>query len=116
MTKIAGMVFRCKDERVTTDFYNKLGLGMKESQHGSSPLHFEVTTAAEKVLFEFYDSSTRRPKDTIMLVVDSVEDALNVAKDFGIEPKTPLVTAKGYRYIYITDPDDRDVMLIQEEP
>ena len=120
MTKIVGFVLSCKDKEETAQFYANLGLETNSHQHGNGPFHFEATSFTENPVVEFYDAETRRQKDTIMLEVDSIDNALAVARLFGIEPTSPLskykMAGKNYRYIYITDPDGRDVMLIKEEP
>ncbi len=117
-TKIAGFVLRCKDKKITADFYAKLGLTANEHQHGG-PVHFQLGPLADKeteMVVEVYNLSNQYTKDAIMLYVDSIPRALAIAKDFGIEPKSPdVLENKGFLFIYINDPDGRDVMLIQEQ-
>ena len=117
-TKIAGFVLRCLDKKITADFYSKLGLTTTEHQHGG-PSHFQLEPLAYKnteMVVELYSLSKQYAKDAVMLYVDSIPKALAIAKDFGIEPKTADVSvAKDFLFIYITDPDGRDVMLIEEK-
>lgn len=117
MTKIAGFVLRCADKKITADFYSKLGLTTTEHQHGGPP-HFQLEPLADKnteMVVELYSLSKQYAKDAIMLYVDSIPKALAIAKDFGIEPKTEIKEIKNFLHVYITDPDGRDVMLIQEQ-
>lgn len=113
-TKITGFILRCEDRKRTAEFYAKLGLITNEHQHGG-PLHFEVGPFAENPVAELYTKSTRFPKDAVMLEVDSIAAALAVAEEFGIEPKPEHGVFQGFFFYYITDPDGRDVMLIEKE-
>lgn len=117
MTKIAGFVLRCMDKKITADFYSKLGLTTIEHSHGG-PSHFQVEPLADKeteMVVELYSLSKQYAKDAIMLYVDSIPRALAIVKDFGIEPKTEIKEIKNFLHVYVTDPDGRDVMLIQEQ-
>ncbi len=113
-TKIAGFILRCEDRNRTAKFYAKLGLTANEHQHGG-PLHFEVGSFDENPVVELYIKSARFSRDAIMLEVDSIAAALAVAKEFGIEPKPDRGIFKDFIFEYITDPDGRDVMLIEKE-
>lgn len=119
MTTIAGFILRCLNRKITADFYAKLGLTISEHQHGGH-LHFEVEPIAHEDVFavELYTASAHFPRDAIMLIVDSIDVALAAVKEFGIEPKSEIKTSenKKFCYRYITDPDGRDVMLIQKLP
>ncbi|TSC84344.1 MAG: hypothetical protein G01um101413_639 [Parcubacteria group bacterium Gr01-1014_13] len=117
MAKIAGFVLRCADKKITADFYTKLGLNAVKHEHGG-PLHFQLEPLADKeteLVVELYNLSSQYAKDAIMLYVDSIPKALAMARDFGIEPKTEVKEAKNFVHVYITDPDGRDVMLIQDQ-
>lgn len=116
-TKISGFVLRCTDKKITANFYSQLGLTTTEHKHGGPP-HFQVEPLADKeteLVVELYNLSKQYAKDAIMLCVDSIPRALAIVKDFGIEPKTEIKEAKNFVHVYITDPDGRDVMLIQEQ-
>ena len=116
-TKIGGFVLRCADKKITADFYAALGLTTTEHQH-AGPSHFGVEPLADKkteFIVEIYDASARYAKDAIIVWVDSIARALAIAKDFSIEPKAEIKVVNNFLRVYITDPDGRDVMLIQEQ-
>lgn len=64
---------------------------------------------------EVYARSSAFPRDAIMLNVDSIEAALTVAAEFGIQATTDLKDAGDTRFLYITDPDGRPVMLVEKK-
>ncbi len=115
MTKIGGFILRCKDRKITAKFYSKLGLTTNEHQHGG-PLHFEVEPIVDELVVELYAASEKFPRDAIILMVDSINKALKAVKDLGIKPKTAKIKSQNlfFSFIYITDPDGRDVMLIEK--
>ncbi len=119
-TKIAGFVLRCKDRKKTARFYAKLGLTTNEHQHGG-PLHFEIGPVRKQLVLEFeefvmeiYDASDKRPRDAPMLMVDSLKKTLKRIKKLDLEPKKSALGNGRFIYLYITDPDDRDVMLVED--
>ncbi len=114
-TQIAGFVLRCLSRGATAQFYQRLGLKTDGHQHGG-PFHFEVQPVAKEVVIELYTASRQYSMDAITLMVDSIAKALEAVKDLGVVPKTELKTSadKKLSFQYITDPDGRDVMLMQK--
>lgn len=113
-TQIIGFVLRAGDRNVTAQFYEKLGLKAKEHQHGG-PMHHEVGPLAEGFVVEIYKKSLAFATDAIMIGVDSLEEAIRAVAEFGIAPKGEIKEIESTRFVYVTDPDGRDVMLIQSE-
>ncbi len=111
-TRIAGVALRAGNKHTTAEFYEKLGLAPHEHQHGG-PKHYEVLPLSPTIVVEIYQSSTNYPTDTIMLEVDSIDAALFVAASFNIEKKSEIKETPDGRLVYITDPDGRAVMLIE---
>lgn len=99
----------------TARFYNELGLEAKEhTDHG--PTHFELLPLSESMVVEIYQASANFPGDAVMIEVESLEDALEVARRSEISPRSEIKELKDSRFVYIKDPDGRDVMLIQKIP
>lgn len=113
-TRIAGIVLRTRDRHVTAQFYARLGLATHEHQHGG-PKHFEIGPLSPDYVVEIYQGTEIFDQDAIMLEVDSIADAIAVAAEFGISPKTDIRGSESMKFIYITDPDGRDVMLIEKK-
>ena len=115
---IAGFVLRCKNRQNTANFYSHLGLTVEdEHQHDCGPMHFSLKPTIEELAVEIYTASNSHPTDAFMLEVDSIEDVLATVKNLGIEPKMPIKNIGiKFRFTYITDPDGRDVMLLQKIP
>jgi hypothetical protein len=117
MAQILGIVFRCKDRTKTGAFYKVIGCELEEHQHGEGPLHFGVKPwADEGGVLELYASSGNFSRDALMVRVFSLEPTLDQLRDLGIVPRTERRDVPGMSFIYVTDPDGRDVMLIEEEP
>src|SRR3989344_6431209 len=117
-TKIVGFVLRCTNKEKTTEFYKALGLTATPHQHPSGPIHFGLEPLADKnteFVVELYDIRAPRIMDAIMLEVDSIERTLAIAKEFGTEAKTRPKISNGRMYVYITGPDNRDIMLIEQK-
>ncbi len=111
-TMVAGWVLRSADFELTAHFYRELGLTLTESVHGNSPLHFAMGPLVDAVV-EIYPSTTLT-KDTLLLSVSSIEEALRVVTRFGIAVATLVHERSGYRFVSIVDPDGRDVLLIEK--
>ncbi len=113
-TRIAGIILRATEKDLTARFYAELGLKTHEHEHGG-PKHYEVTPLSPEYAVEIYKKSPTFSSDAIMLEVDSLATALYVAAKFGIEPKGGIRDTDTTRFIYITDPDGRSVMLIEKK-
>lgn len=109
--EVKGIVFRSKDKSVTAQFYADLGLGMQDHEHGG-PRHFGVLPISPTFVLEIYQASEAYDVDAILLNVDSISEALLVAKKYGIEPITELRVVGNLQSVYIKDPDGRAVMLL----
>ncbi len=114
VASIAGMVFRAANRHETARFYAELGLGVYEHQHGG-PLHYEVAPMSDEIVLEIYLRSPVFARDALMINVDSIEVALEVASRFQIEAKMPVRDTEDSKFVYINDPDGRDVLLIQKK-
>ena len=114
-TRIAGVVLRAADRHVTAQFYARLGLDAREHEHGG-PKHYEIGPSSEGFVVEAYARSPAFPSDAIMVEVDSIDAALRAAEQFGVRPSAPAKVAGGLRFVYVTDPDGRPVMLIEKAP
>jgi|AntRauTorckE6833_2_1112554.scaffolds.fasta_scaffold06782_6 hypothetical protein len=112
-SKIIGTVFRSQDKHKTAAFYEVLGLFLNEHQHGG-PLHYEASPLAEDFVCEIYQASEKFSADAVMVEVSSVEESIEAVAALGVEPKTQLKQAGDTKFIYVTDPDGRDVMLLQK--
>ncbi|MEK7187692.1 MAG: hypothetical protein AAB691_02510 [Patescibacteria group bacterium] len=113
-TTIAGFVLRATNRQETARFYAELGLHTREHKHGG-PAHHEVMPMADTCVMEIYAASPDFPKDALMLIVDSIETALQVASEFGIQATTDVSVLEDTKFVYITDPDGRPVLLIENK-
>jgi predicted enzyme related to lactoylglutathione lyase len=111
-TQIAGYVLRARDRHITARFYSELGLNMHEHQHGG-PMHYEMGPLAPGCVVEVYKSTDVFSHDALMLNVDSISDALEIAARYGIKPTSAVREMTSARFVYITDPDGRMVLLIE---
>ena len=111
-TRIAGVVFRSADRHATARFYARLGLGTREHEHGG-PKHYEIGPASEAFVVEAYLKSAAFARDAIMVEVDSIAAALAAVSEFGTRPRTEPKVAGDMKFLYVSDPDGRDVMLIE---
>ena len=114
-TRIVGFVQRAHDKHETARFYKALGLTTWHHQHGG-PQHYEVSPVFGDVVLEIYQATPTFAKDAVMLEVPSISNALQIVETFGIFPRTDLKETTEMKFIYITDPDGRDVMLIEKKP
>jgi catechol 2,3-dioxygenase-like lactoylglutathione lyase family enzyme len=112
-TQIAGFILRAGDKAKTADFYSKLGLGVHEHEHGG-PVHFEILDILQNSVTEIYQKSEKFAVDALMIEVSSIDKTLEIVKEFGIKPKTDLKEVTDMKFIYINDPDGRDIMLIEK--
>jgi predicted enzyme related to lactoylglutathione lyase len=111
-TMIAGYILRAKKRNTTVRFYEALGIDMAEQEHGG-PKHFEMTSVSAAPVFELYQRTKKFPQDTLMLAVDSIDEAIAVAREFGIVPLQEARLASGLKIAYISDPDGRPILLLQ---
>lgn len=111
---IAGFVLRSKDRHLTARFYAELGLSTHDHEHGG-PRHYETGPLSEDFVVEVYQASEHFPGDALMLEVSSIEHSLEVSARFGVQIRTSLRDLGEVKIIYITDPDGRDVMLIEKK-
>ncbi|MDO8482369.1 MAG: VOC family protein [bacterium] len=115
MTKIAGFVLRRSDRQATAAFYRELGLTTNEHRHGEGPKHHEVLPLAPDFVVEIYQSSPAFSQDTIMIEVDSLMATLKIAARHKIIPSGDIREGPKMRFVYITDPDKRSLMLIEKK-
>lgn len=111
MARVAGIIFRAGDPRVTAQFYADLGLSTNEHQHGG-PVHHEIGPFTEKSVLEVYQASQRYGTDALMVEVASIEAAL---KQVSILEPVSVIDGHDMRFTYIRDPDGRSVMLIEKK-
>jgi hypothetical protein len=112
-SSIAGFILRSHNRRETADFYAALGLRPHEHSHGGPP-HFEVGPNAPDIVLEIYSRSDAYHLDAVMIEVDSIEQALKAIEKFDPDPLYPI-KGEGFRFLYVSDPDERCVMLIQKK-
>jgi hypothetical protein len=112
-TRIAGVVLRSTDRHVTARFYGSLGLAANEHEHGG-PKHYEIGPSSEGFVVEAYLKSPEFPRDALMVEVDSIDAALAAVREFGSQPRTAVKVAGDMKFVYVSDPDGRDVMLIEQ--
>lgn len=113
-TKIAGFILRSHSRRETADFYAALGLNPHEHSHGG-PVHFELGPNSPDIVLEIYQRSDAFYQDAVMIAVDSIENAIKAIEKFDPDPIYPIKGDEGFRFIYVSDPDERPVMLIQKK-
>jgi hypothetical protein len=111
-TRFAGTVLRAADKHATARFYERLGLVTHEHEH-DGPRHYEIGPVALDAVVEVYARSAAFTGDAIMVEVDSLDAALTAVLDSGAAPKVGPKDAGAFRFAYVTDPDGRDVMLIE---
>ena len=112
--RIAGVVLRASDRQATARFYARLGLATREHEHGG-PKHHEIGPSSEGFVVEAYARSAAFPRDAIMVEVDSIDAALEALVEFGTRPRIPLKMTGDMKFVYVSDPDGRDVMLIEHD-
>ncbi len=112
-TRLIGFVLRASVKHETILFYETLGLGAREHQHGG-PLHVELTPVSEDFVVEMYQASRAFVKDALMIAVDSLSDTLlRLYEIHNIRPTTERVDTKDMSFLYVQDPDGRAVMLVE---
>ena len=114
-TRIVGFVQRAHDKHETALFYEALGLTTWHHGHGG-PQHYQVSPMFGDAVLEIYQATQTFGKDAVMLEVSSISNALHAVETFGILPRTDLKETSEMKFIYIIDPDGRDVMLIEKKP
>jgi hypothetical protein len=114
-TRFAGTILRAADRHATARFYERLGLNAHELEHGG-PRHYEVGPLAPDAVMEVYVKSAAFNRDAIMVEVDSLDAALAAVLEPGSAPKAGPKDAGAFRFAYVSDPDGRDVMLIEKPP
>jgi hypothetical protein len=113
VTTVAGFILRAVDRDKTARFYAELGLRATEHRHGG-PLHHVVGPMSEECVMEVYLRSTTFSQDAVMLYVDSLDVALQIAAGFCVQPATDVKEVGNEKFVYIADPDGRPVMLIEK--
>ena len=114
-SRIAGIVLRAADRHATARFYAALGLATREHEHGG-PKHYEVGPQSAEAVVEVYQRSAAFTTDAIMVEVASIDAALQAVLEVGARPRSAPKDAGEFRFVYVTDPDGRDVMLIEKSP
>ena len=110
MARIAGIILRAGDRKVTAKFYANLGLNESEHQH-DGPVHHEIGPLTDKSIVEVYQASQKYGLDALMIEVNSIEVALQRVSIF---EALSVTESGGIRFTYIHDPDGRPVMLIEK--
>jgi hypothetical protein len=114
-TRIAGIVLRADDRHATANFYARLGLTAREHEHGG-PKHYEIGPTSEGFVVEAYLRSAAFTRDAVMVEVDSIDAALAALAALGTRARTEPKTTGDLRFVYVSDPDGRDVMLMEPVP
>ena len=107
-----GMILRVDKRQETADFYAKLGLKFSEHRHDQGPMHHECTNFVDRPAMELYTRSKKFNFNTIMIQVESLEQALN---DLATAYHLPWMvqTKDGIAFAYVKDPDGNNVMLLE---
>jgi lactoylglutathione lyase len=115
MGTFAGIVLRSNDRERLKAFYECLGMKFEIHKHGEGPEHASFVVENSTVL-EIYKRS--RPKyidDAILVVVSSVAKTLaQLRKGEFIPRKEKGSKEADLTQVYISDPDGRPVLLLQE--
>ncbi|MES3031471.1 MAG: hypothetical protein V4697_03605 [Patescibacteria group bacterium] len=111
---ISGIVLRSIDKIKTAEFYSRLGLVIHDHQHGG-PMHYEVKDVSKDFVVEIYQNSEKFCRDALMIEVEHMQDALDALKEFCGNETLHQKEAATMRFVYIKDPDGRDVMLIEQK-
>ncbi len=111
-TKVHGLVLRSKDRVRLQQFYSALGLNFNEHEHGG-PIHAEHKEEDGDFVFEIYTASKRFPYDALVLIVDSLADALKIVLAEGGPILCLPKVQNSIRFAYVADPDNRPVMLVE---
>jgi catechol 2,3-dioxygenase-like lactoylglutathione lyase family enzyme len=111
---VIGVIFRVVDKQKTALFYQKLGVELKEHEHGG-PKHFEMCGLSDMFVLEIYQNSPTFLRDAIMVRVASIEKAIEAVAEFSAIAKTKPKTIGSNTFVYINDPDGRDVMLVEDQ-
>lgn len=112
-TSFAGIILRAKDRHRTARYYEKLGLETHEHEHGG-PRHYGVTPLDDGFVVEIYSASSTFPNDALMLIVPSIAEASVTSEANGGTPVKEVKSTPSFKFAYVTDPDNRNVMLIEK--
>ena len=103
-------ILRADKKNDTAQFYRKLGLVLT-SHHHDGPTHFLMAPVSRDIVFEIYQTSKKHNRDAIMLNVDNLEKVLEL---LGLV-QSEIHESNSIRFTYVSDPDGRDVILIQKK-
>ena len=78
-------------------------------------MHYEIGPLAASCVVEVYKSTDSFPYDALMINVDSISDVLVTAARYGSKPTSDVREVSGTKFVYIHDPDDRMVLLIEKK-
>ena len=107
------VVIRTLDMAVTLKFYQAIGLGFEEEQHGSGPVHYSCDLGG--IVLEIYPEKADAPsseKATMLgFKVASLDETLSQLENLGIQPKSAPREADWGRWSNVVDPDGRTIQL-----
>jgi lactoylglutathione lyase len=107
------LVLRVTDLERSRRFYEALGLGFVEEQHGPGPVHLAATLDSGLVV-ELYPVAGDASPDTqtrLGFTVGSRSAALSTLRRQGFPVPTDATANDGRRTVVVTDPDGRRVEL-----
>ncbi len=111
--KFLGVVLRSSDTEKSALFYKALGLDEQRKHAHGGPVHTELCVTDDVVL-ELYNASRNYSHDALMFEVTDLDDSLRIAKEHGGRIKRGRPSKNRLRYV--TDPDGRNLLLIEAKP
>lgn len=120
MLRLKTLVLYSPRMEVVRDFYSRLGVNFKEEKHGQGPKHYAGMLRGNIVLEIYPIINKQIPSKMLMeIAVSDIAGILENLKDkyteyIGWEIPIPVDTGNGLE-VSIFDPDNRTVMLVQEQ-
>lgn len=120
MLRLKTLVLYSPRMEVVRDFYNRLGVNFKEEKHGQGPKHYAGMLRGNIVLEIYPIINKQIPSKMLMeIAVSDIAGTLENLKGkyteyTGWEIPIPVDTGNGLE-VSIFDPDNRTVMLVQEQ-
>lgn len=120
MLRLKTLVLYSPRMEVVRDFYNRLGVNFKEEKHRQGPKHYAGMLRGNIVLEIYPIINKQIPSKMLMeIAVSDIAGTLENLKDkyteyTGWEIPIPVDTGNGLE-VSIFDPDNRTVMLVQEQ-
>jgi len=108
------IVIRSLEPIRAVDFYQMLGIGFQEEQHGSGPVHWAANV--DGLVLEVYPAKSADEVDRTTRLgfdVENVASLLNTLRSSGAEIINDVKESKWGIRAVVRDPDGRSVELLQ---